>query len=60
MKHKAYYYPCISSPNAFEGEEIVILGKLSDPCAAPAPQCNGNLVTTASDLCSVTSTIEVK
>ena len=48
-----------SSPVAFAGGEIVVLGKLKNRCKAPEPTCNENLVATEGDMCSVTSTVEV-
>ena len=48
-----------SSPVAFAGGEIVVLGKLKNRCKAPEPSCNENLVATEGDMCSVTSTVEV-
>ena len=49
----------LNNGNLFAGQEMVILGKLEDPCQAPVPVCNDKLIASSADLCQDTSALEV-
>jgi len=48
-----------NSGNLFTGQEMVIIGKLDDPCKAPEPVCNSELLSNKAGLCSVTTSVSV-
>ena len=49
----------LNSGNLFMGKEMVIVGKLVDPCVPPIPVCNDELLVSVDNLCSTTTVITV-
>ena len=49
----------ISNPNMFVGQEMVIMGKLDDPCVAPEPICNSDLLVNENGFCSSVTDVSI-